>query len=167
LDREEMLRLERDRWTEFLALIDRIPAERMEGPTLNDMGWSIKDLLWHMRCWDVEIAHELERIRLGTYSDHDYDTDEKNARFLQEGRSKDLAQVRADWLSARDRALEQMAMIPEVTAPVEEWFSEHAYKHMDDHLPELQDYVGRLAAPSAVTLGRTTHRSNPRGSVQR
>lgn len=145
MDRDAMLGLERERWTEFSALIDRVPVDRMEDPTLNDTGWSIKDLLWHMRCWDVEIAHELEQIRLGTYAEHDYGTDEKNARFLDEGRRMALVDVRTEWLAARDRALDQMAMVPEVTPPVEEWFSELAYKHTDDHLPELRDYVARLA----------------------
>jgi hypothetical protein len=34
-----------------------------------------------------------------------------------------------------------MAELLEVTPPVEEWVSELAYGHMDDHLPELRRFV--------------------------
>ena len=140
--KDELLRLEHERWQMFVTLIDRVPPDRMEEPTLNDDGWSVKDLLWHIGCWDSEAARELERVRRGTYTDDDYDTDEKNARFLEEGRRTDLAGVRTEWLAARKRALQEMAQLPEVTQPVEEWFSETAYKHIDDHLPELRRFVG-------------------------
>lgn len=139
--REELFRLERERWEEFCALIDRVPAHRMERSDLNEDGWSVRDLLWHMRCWDVEIARELKEIRLETYVEHNYGTDDKNARFLSEGRRLDPMTVRTEWLAARKHALDEAAALPEVTPPVEEWFSELAYKHMDDHLPELRRFV--------------------------
>jgi hypothetical protein len=145
--RAELLRLERERWSEFRALVDQIPKDRMMDATVNADGWSVKDLLWHMRCWDAEIARELERIRLGTYVDHDYDTDEKNERFLEEGSRLDQEIVLTDWVATRERALKEMAGLPEVTPPVEEWFSELAYKHMDDHLPELRRFVENVGSP--------------------
>jgi hypothetical protein len=139
--REELMDLERARWGEFRALVERIPPDRMNEPSLNADGWSVKDLLWHIRCWDGEIGDQLERIRLGTYVDEDYDTDEKNARFVDEGRRTDLATVRTEWLAARARALGEMAGLSEITPPVEEWFSELAYKHIDDHLTELRRFA--------------------------
>lgn len=144
--REELLRVERERWNEFRALIDRIPADRMMENSLNPDGWSVKDLLWHMRCWDMEIAHELERIRLGTYVDRDYDTDEMNERFFEEGVRVDQETVVTEWLAARERALEQLAGLPELTPPAEEWSSELAYKHLDDHLPELRRFVEKAGS---------------------
>jgi hypothetical protein len=145
--RRELLRLERERWSELRALVDQIPKDRMMDATVNADGWSVKDLLWHLRCWDAEIARELERIRLGTYVDHDYDTDEKNERFLEEGSRLDQEIVLTDWVATRERALKEMAGLPEVTPPVEEWFSELAYKHMDDHLPELRRFVENVGSP--------------------
>jgi hypothetical protein len=145
--RRELLRLERERWSELRALVDQIPKDRMMDATVNADGWSVKDLLWHLRCWDAEIARELERIRLGTYVDHDYNTDEKNERFLEEGRRLDQEIVLTDWVATRERALKEMAGLPEVTPPVEEWFSELAYKHMDDHLPELRRFVKNVGPP--------------------
>lgn len=145
--RGELLRLERERWSELRALVDQIPKDRMMDATVNADGWSVKDLLWHLRCWDAEIARELERIRLGTYVDHDYNTDEKNERFLEEGRRLDQEIVLTDWVATRERALKEMAGLPEVTPPVEEWFSELAYKHMDDHLPELRRFAENVGPP--------------------
>jgi hypothetical protein len=110
----------------------------------------VKDLLWHIRCWDGEIGDQLERIRLGTYVDEDYDTDEKNARFVDEGRRTDLATVRTEWLAARARALGEMAGLSEITPPVEEWFSELAYKHIDDHLPELRRFANETGSANGT-----------------
>jgi len=139
--REELIGLERARWTEFQALLDEVSPSRMEETTLNSDGWSVRDLVWHMRCWDAEIGGELAQIRLGTYVDHEYDTDEVNARFLDEGRRVEPTTTRTEWLAARERALGEMARLFEITPPVEEWFSELAYRHMDDHLPELRRFV--------------------------
>ena len=141
---DELQQMERVRWDEFRGLVDGLTDARIEEATLNGDGWSVKDLLWHMRCWNDEIADQLEKIRLGSYVDEDYDTDKKNARFFDEGRRTDLTTVRAEWLASRDRAVEQLAMHKDVTPPVEEWGSELAFKHMDDHLPEL-----RRLAPAA------------------
>ncbi|HEX9257298.1 MAG TPA: hypothetical protein VF907_03520, partial [Actinomycetota bacterium] len=84
------------------------------------------------------------QVRLGTYEDGDWGTEEKNERFLIEGRAIDLATVRAEWLASRERVLAEMAAAPKVTAPVEEWFSESAYKHIEDHAPELSRFIERL-----------------------
>src|SRR5439155_22904952 len=142
--RSELHRLERERREEFEGLLERVPDEALEEPTLNPDGWSVKDLLWHVGSWDAEAAENLERVRLGTYEDDEYDTDETNARFLSEGRRQDVATVRAEWSTVRVRVLEAMEGIPEVSPPVEYWFSESAYKHMADHLPELRRFVAAV-----------------------
>jgi uncharacterized protein (TIGR03083 family) len=139
--KQELLRIERERWAVFRDLVDRVPSDRFQEPTLNPDGWSVKDLLWHMASWDREAALALEQVRLGTYEDRDWGTEEKNERFLIEGRATDPAAVRAGWLASRERLLAEMASVPEVTPPVEEWFSESAYKHIEDHAPELSSFV--------------------------
>jgi len=50
--KEELLRIERERWIAFSDLVGRVPSDRFEEPTLNSDGWSLKDLLWHMASWD-------------------------------------------------------------------------------------------------------------------
>jgi uncharacterized damage-inducible protein DinB len=142
--KEELFLIERERWVAFADLVDRVPAERSEEPTLDPDGWSVKDLLWHMASWDREAARALEQVRLGTYEDGDWDTEEKNERFLIEGRATDLATVKEEWLASRERVLAEMDAAPEVTAPVEEWFSESAYKHIEDHAQELSRFIERL-----------------------
>ena len=142
---DELRQMERDRWEEFRRLVDGLTDARIEETTLNGDGWSVKDLLWHMRCWNDEIAGQLERISAGSYVDEDYDTDAKNARFFDEGRRRDLKTVRAEWLASRDRAIEQLAGQKEVTPPVEEWGSELAFKHIDDHLPELRQLASETS----------------------
>jgi uncharacterized damage-inducible protein DinB len=142
--KDELLRMERQRWVAFCGLIDRVPADRFEEPALNADGWSVKDLLWHMASWDREAARALEQVRLGTYEDGDWGTEEKNERFLIEGRATDLADVRAEWLAARERIRAAMATAPEVSPPVEEWFSESAYKHIEVHASELTSFIERL-----------------------
>ena len=139
--KQELLRIERERWAMFRDLVDRVPIDRFDEPTLNPDGWSVKDLLWHMASWDREAAFALEQVQLGTYEDGDWGTEEKNERFLIEGRATRPATVRAEWLASRDRLLAEMASVPEVTPPVEEWFSESAYKHIEDHAPELSSFV--------------------------
>jgi Mycothiol maleylpyruvate isomerase N-terminal domain len=83
--KQELLDVERGRWREFRDLVDRIPPDRMEDPTLNAEGWSVKDLLWHIRCWNAVVADELEKIEAGAFEDFDWNTEENNERFLAEG----------------------------------------------------------------------------------
>ncbi len=140
--RSELLQAERERWAEFSTLVRLVPTDRMEEPTVNEDGWSIKDLLWHMASWDAEIGEELEKMCEGTFVDHDWETEAKNASFLEEGRRLDVETVQREWLASHERALAAMNAIADVTPEVEEWFSEAAYKHPDDHLPELRRFVG-------------------------
>jgi hypothetical protein len=141
MDRDELLRVERDRWNEFDRLVRCVPSDRLDEPTLNPDGWSVKDLLWHMGSWDDEIADQLERIRAGTYTEHGWDEDPMNARYLEEGRRSDARSARELCSRARERVRAEMDLQPDLTAAVEDLFSESAYKHMDDHLPELRRFV--------------------------
>jgi hypothetical protein len=143
--KQELLEVERSRWREFRDLIDRIPSDRMEEPTLNAEGWSVKDLLWHMRCWNVVIADQLAKIDAGTFEDFDWNTEENNTRFLDEGRRMDPITVQAELVVSREHAVRAMAAMMEVPPRAEELFSETAFKHMDDHLPELHRYADRVA----------------------
>lgn len=145
MDREDLLRIERERWDEFRALLDRIPLDRMDEPSLNAEGWSVKDLLWHMRCWNIVVADELEKIHAGTFDQFDWNTEENNARFLAEGRDVDLETSQAALVSSRDRGRLALTTLREVSPKAEELFSESAFKHMDDHLPELRGYVENIA----------------------
>ena len=84
-------------------------------------------------------------MQAGNFEHFDWNTEENNARFLTEGRDVELATVRAALVTSRDRGRRAMAALGEVSPKAEELFSESAFKHMDDHLPELRGFVERLA----------------------
>lgn len=141
MDRDELLRVGRDRWDEFDRLLQAVSSDRLDEPTLNPDGWSVKDLLWHMGSWDAEIADQLERIRAGTYAGHRWNEDPMNARFLEEGRRADVRSARELCSRARERVRSEMDLQADLTEAVEDLFSESAYRHVDDHLPELRRFV--------------------------
>lgn len=146
--KEELLAVEQERWAEFMAVADAIPDSRADEPIANDDAWSAKDVLWHMRSWDEEVAHELGTIRNGTYVEiSDEEADRKNALFLAEGRSLGIATVRTEMAISRTRAVAEMHKIEEVTEAVEEWFSESAWRHIDDHIGELRAVLASSSEP--------------------
>ena len=85
MDRREELTASEDRaWNAFHELIGKFREDELEIPGANADGWSAKDVMWHIGCWIAEAAQQLERIRLGTYEDREWDdTDEINARILE------------------------------------------------------------------------------------
>jgi hypothetical protein len=143
--KQDLLEIERARWRELRDLIDRIPSDRMEDPTVNDAGWSVRDVLWHIRCWNTVVADELGKIETGTSGDFDWRTEENNERFLEEGRRMDALTVQAELAVSREHAVRAMAALIDVPPRAEELFSETAFKHIDDHLPELHRFAERVA----------------------
>ena len=147
--REELMRAEDEGWHRMQALWSRLSPEQMEEPGMIAEGWSVKDLLWHIGAWWAEAGRMLERMRAGTYvaeDDTDWGTDEKNARFLAEGRKVDLATVKAELFSARSRALQDLTSLPEITPAAEEWFGESGTQHYSDHDSELEAWVDKLTS---------------------
>jgi hypothetical protein len=142
---DELLRIDEERWAAFAALVERVPEDRREEPSLNADGWSVKDLLWHMRCWNTVVAEQLEAIAAGTFvGPFDWNTDANNERFLAEGAGVSAATAWLALVAARERSRSAFAVLAEVTPEAEELFSETAFKHTDDHLPELRTFVDRI-----------------------
>jgi len=147
--RAELQKLEGVRWEEVQRLIEGLSPEQIEVPGLNKEGWSVKDMMWHIGCWAAEAGRELDRIRMGTYEERDWGddrTDRMNAEFLEAGRRMDLATVRTELISARNRALKAVAALDELTKAAEDWFGESGYEHYEEHLPELRAWVEKLSA---------------------
>lgn len=143
--REELVEAEDRGWAEIQAILDRLAPEQMEGPAINADGWSAKDVLWHLCCWTAEAARQLERVRVGTYVDQDWDTDGLNTRYLEKGRGQDLATVRAELAAARSRMMAEWAAIEELSPPAEEWFEESGALHYHEHLADLRAFADRVA----------------------
>ena len=146
-EKAKLVQEEDEVWAEVSALVDRLTPEQLEEPGMAD-DWSVKDLLWHLCCWTAEAARQLERVRLGTYIEQDWDTDGLNQRYLEESRRQDLATVRAELAAARTRALQEWAALEEVTPDAIEWFGESGPEHYLEHLSDLRPWVERLTAGS-------------------
>ena len=151
-ERERLQSGEAQGWAEILDLVDRLTPTEQERPGLAAEGWSVKELLWHLRCWTEEAARQLGRVRTGTYGAQDWDTDGLNARFLEEARGMDLATVRRELERSRARLLAEWAWVTELSAPVVEWFGESGREHYAEHLKDLRVWVEKTAPGRAPEL---------------
>jgi hypothetical protein len=140
--REELLIRERESWADLKELIDAVPASRTDEPTVNPDGWSPKDVVWHLSCWNDFVRAQLETIRSGTFdADFDWNTEDNNARFLLAGHSVSFFQAVSALQTSREGVVLAMKRLEQVPPQALELFSEPAYRHMDDHLPELRRFL--------------------------
>ena len=137
---EELTAREVEAWEEFRAAVDAIPAERRESPILTD-GWSVKDVLWHIVYWWEDLTPEYASIRSGVPRVENDDTDTTNARVLDEGRERSLADVEAAVVRSREGMLATWADAPEGPRAVE-WFIGETIEHYEEHLPWLRAVTG-------------------------
>lgn len=146
MDVEGLLAAEETGWRALHATFDRLTPDLMERPGLNDEGWAAKDMVFHVGAWLAECGWQLERIRMGTYSSPDQDTDEMNRAFLESSRAMDLDSVFAELHAARNRALQVFGELPEVTPAAWEWFEESGPLHYEEHRKELDAWADQLLA---------------------
>lgn len=143
--REDMMAAEERSWNELHALVADLSAEEIEARGMGPDEWSVKDVLWHLGCWTAEAAKQLECIRLGTYVEQAWDnTDELNDAMTEEGRRQDVATVKTELTSARNRALQEFGALEEITPEVVEWFSEGGADHTDEHVAEMKGWIAEL-----------------------
>lgn len=142
--KQELTAAEEKGWNEVNALVASRDDELLERPGVSKDGWSVKDLLWHLGCWSAEASRELERIRMGTYEERDYDTDALNVEFEAIGRTMDLASVKTEFVAARNKALQEWAQVTDLVPEAEEWFFEAGAQHYSDHLPDLRRWAEKL-----------------------
>jgi Mycothiol maleylpyruvate isomerase N-terminal domain len=140
--RADLLELELERWALLQGLLDDVPAARANDPTLTPEGWSVRDLVWHMACWDDVVATQLESMHAGTFDERfDWNTEENNALFLASGRSVTYEDARSALKASRTRVVSAMEQLDSVSPRALEFFSEPAFSHIDDHVPELRRFV--------------------------
>jgi hypothetical protein len=140
--REELLELELDRWALLWELLDAVPSSRTEESSLTPEGWSVRDLVWHLASWNNVVATELESMAVGEFDEgFDWNTEENNARFLASGRSVAYPEALSALEDSRARVIRAMEQLDEVPPRALEMFSEPAYTHLDDHLPELRRFL--------------------------
>jgi hypothetical protein len=142
--KSELIREEDQAWSEVHELLDRLTPEQMTRPGLTPE-WSVKDLKAHLASWWAEAKFELERMRFGTFRLERMDIDAVNRRFYEANRDLDLTTVRAELHAARNKALEALWNLDEVTPHAEEWFMESGPLHYREHLPDLERFVKETA----------------------
>jgi hypothetical protein len=136
----ELIREEDAGWAELHSILDALPPEDMERPgVIGD--WTPKDAFAHIACWWAEAASELERMRAGTYTPEKQDIDAMNAEFYEAMKDVDAHTVIAELHASRNKALEELGHLPELTPEAEEWFVETGRRHYDEHLPALRAFV--------------------------
>jgi Mycothiol maleylpyruvate isomerase N-terminal domain len=144
--REELLRAEAERWAEFEAVLDAVPADRLETPGLNAEGWAVRDLMWHVAFWCSDAARALTDIAEGRserahqpYTADEVDT--LNDREFERSRSMRPHEVRAALHERRAAMLVGFGVLDEITADADEWFEESGPLHYAEHLRELRAWV--------------------------
>jgi hypothetical protein len=141
--REDLLALERDRWATLMHLVNEVPESRRHETSLTPEGWSVRDLVWHLGCWNDVVTEQLQQMQAGTFDDRfDWQTEENNARFLTTGHAVTFAQALAALERSRVNVIRAMQGLDDVTPRALELFSETTYMHLDDHVPELRRLLG-------------------------
>ncbi len=146
MDVDRLLKEEDSGWRELCQTFARFSPEQMAEPGITDEGWAARDVMFHIGAWLADCATQLERMRMGTYVDPQTDTDEQNRSWFELSRTMDLDSVKAEFHSARTRALQEWQAMPEVTADAWEWFEEAGALHYAKHLDDLRAWADRMGA---------------------
>jgi hypothetical protein len=139
--------LERERWTEIVALCRSLdPADRLRPGYFGDPDWSVKDMVAHLGTWMAEAEVQLLQIESGTYVDEPFDIDALNAQFLDALRDQDWSTVWAQAISARVQMLTVWGRLRERTEAADRWVRKSGAEHDGEHLPRLREWVGEMQA---------------------
>jgi Mycothiol maleylpyruvate isomerase N-terminal domain len=142
----DLLRDEDAGWSDLMDVLGRFAPEQLEAPGYSAEGWSAKDLLAHVACWQAKTVQVLEQIRWGTRGEERVDTDELNARFFEWTHDLPVWVVRVMAWSSRSCMLLAWSELPEMTGDAEEWFRESGPEHYAEHLPRLREWVLEVAS---------------------
>jgi hypothetical protein len=147
--KRELLQQEDAGWGEFIGLVESFRPEEIERPGYSADGWSAKDLVAHIGCWQAEAGQMLERIRNGTYRDDPIDVDAMNKWFYEANKDLPVPVVRAEMWAARTRMLTEWNALPEITPGAVEWFRESGPAHYDEHIGRLREWASEVRGESA------------------
>ena len=139
---------EEDRaFAELVALVESLPADRVEEPGYFAEGWSAKDLLAHIGSWLAEAGAILERIRFGTYRADEIDVDAMNADFYEAMKDVPYATVRSQARAARARMVTAWGALETDPREAETWIRKAGTEHYQEHLPRLRAWRDELGGP--------------------
>ena len=141
-DREALLRTEAERAAELEAIVSTLSEEEAAEANVNEDGWSVKALVYHIAHWQSVGAAAIAG-QTGVYAGSDTDLDRENARVLERSSELSLAAVLDEWALARTRSREALAAVEAPSQTDLEWFTEEGVDHMATHLAELVAWNGR------------------------
>jgi hypothetical protein len=142
MDVDRLLADEDAGWRALHQAIDAIPRERLEEPGVTPDGWTAKDVMFHLGAWCAECGNQLERMRMGTYEDRDWETDRKNREWFETSQRLDVPTVQVELFAAHTRMLQEWAALEEVTASAWEWLEESGPLHYAEHLGDIHAWLG-------------------------
>jgi hypothetical protein len=142
---EGFLAVEDEAWRELRAEFDRVPVARFEEPTLTPEGWSAKDAMFHVAGWMADCAHQLERMRAGSF-DPTEETRESIERqtqaWLELSRTMSPADVGTAFADSHRRMCGAFGELQEPTPDAIEWFEESGALHYAAHARDLRSWLG-------------------------
>lgn len=145
-DRARLLGEERAAWSMVRTAFEGVPHERFEEPTLTAEGWSPKDAMFHLAGWMDDCARQLGRMGAGSFNPEEETREAievQNERWFQESRTTPALEVRERFPQARQRMLDELSRLAEVTPDAAEWFEESGALHYAEHVGDLDAFVAR------------------------
>jgi hypothetical protein len=136
-------------WSRLIGIIESFAPGQIERPGSVLEGWSVKDLMGHIGCWQAEAGRMLERIRNGTYRETQIEVGATNRQFYEWNKDLPVPVVRAGLWSARTRMLVEWNALVQVTPAAEEWFRESGPAHYDEHVVRLGEWAAEVRGDSA------------------
>ena len=146
-DKPALLAALRDGRARLDAVLARFTDDAMRDRV--DETWTRKDTLAHLEAWERRVVDLLERLRSGSETGEQVETDELNARFHAASRDRSLDDVRSGEAAAFARLI---AAIEDATDeelfdghhfawtdgdPFADWFRSNGDEHFDEHLEQL------------------------------
>lgn len=146
-DLHRLLREEDDAWRDLERWFELASQGRFEEPTLTPDGWSPKDAMFHISGWMDDCAEQLARIRAGVFDPTEVTREaieRQNQAWFEISRTMAPTDVRAGFAASRQRMIDAIGALDEVTPEAVEWFEESGALHYAKHAEDLREFIGGL-----------------------
>ena len=131
-------------WAALHEVIESLSAQQQQEAGYTSEGWSVKDLMAHIGCWQAEAEQVFQQMRMGTYDRRKLDVDAMNREFFEANRDLPLPVVKSEMYSARTKMITELNLLAEITPSAESWFVESGAEHYREHLPRLREWIEEL-----------------------
>jgi hypothetical protein len=153
MDKNELLKALITTREEFRQAVDGLPDEALLEPGING-DWTIKDLMAHIMLWESELVKLLWEVQEGrkpsTIHFQKQNTDQTNARWYQENKSRPLDVVLEDFEGVRrqtirrlegfqNRDLTDPKRFPWLKdEPLWQWIAGDTFDHEAEHIAQIR-----------------------------